>query len=128
MANGRAGRVSWEPLRPRRTCRWEERDGRVALLIPRFGRGLLGRTVDRWFRLRPYLLRLDDTGSFVWRRIDGERTVDRIAAEMEKGLGEAARPVTERLITFLRTLERGGFIEIGDEPGGEGRRGASRDA
>jgi hypothetical protein len=117
MAGKRAGRVSWDPLRPRRTSGWEERDGRIALLIPRFGRGRLGRTLDRWFRLRPYLLRLDEIGSFVWTRIDGERTVSDIAAEMEAGLGDAARPVMERLVTFLRTLERGGYIAIGAERG-----------
>jgi len=80
MAGKRAGGIPWNSLRPRRTSGWEERDGRIALLIPRFGRGRLGRTLDRWFRLRPYLLRL-------------------------------------RLVTFLRTLERGGYIAIGAERG-----------
>ncbi len=105
--------VDWARLRPRRACGWEERDGRISLLAPRFGRGRLGRALDGWFRLRPVRIRLDALGTFVWERIDGIRTVRDIAGELQAAFGARAEAAGERLPRFLRTLERGRLIDLG---------------
>ena len=107
-----AASLSWGAVRPQRVCPWEQRDGRIALLAPRFGGGRFGRLMDRWFRLRPYRLRLDGMGTFVWERLDGCRTVEEIAGEMEAAYGAGAGPVAERLPAFLGALQRGRFIEV----------------
>ena len=106
--------VTWDRLRPRRRCAWEEHEGRVAVLVPRFGHGRLGRRFERLLRLRPYRLRLDELGTFVWERLDGERTVREIADDVERMFGEKARPAAERVVIFLRRLERGRLIDVRD--------------
>ena len=97
-------------LRPHQLSGWQEGVRGVELLLPRFGHGRFGRAMDRWFRLRPLPVRLDELGTFVWRRIDGRQTVDEIADQMRGTLGSRADPVAERLTIFLRRLERGRFI------------------
>jgi len=54
-------------------------------------------------------IRLDATGSFVWRQCDGERTVAEIALALEErdGPSEDLRP---RLVTFLVGMVRRGMI------------------
>jgi len=104
--------VDWGELRPSRNCRWEENDGGVTLLIPRFGRGRLGRAVDRLFHPSLLKLRLDPVGSFVWQRCDGSVSVAEIAAAMQAELGEAVEPVEERLVTFLSGLLREGYVSL----------------
>lgn len=110
--------TSWGDLRPRRLCRWEEKDGRVALLRPRFGRGWLGRRLQAVFNPRPYRVLLDEVGSFIWLRCDGEARVESIAAAMKERFGGKVEPVEDRLVSFLQSLLRGRFVEMG--PGGPG--------
>jgi hypothetical protein len=84
----------------------------VVLLRPRFGRGWLGRRLQAAFRPRPYRVLLDDVGSFVWRMCDGEAPVETIAAAMKERFGEEVEPVEDRLVTFLKSLLRGRFVEM----------------
>ena len=106
--------VDWGELRPSRDCRWEEDDEGVTLLVPRFGRGRVGRVMDRLFHLRPFKLRLDAVGAFAWRRCDGSVSVAEIAAAMQDEFGGAVEPVEERLVMFLTGLLREKFISLGE--------------
>ena len=83
--------------------------------MPRLGRGRLGRLLESWFQPRPYRVHLDDVGTFVWTRIDGTRTVEEIAREMETEFGDRVKPVSQRLGLFLGRLERGRFINYRTE-------------
>lgn len=55
-------------------------------------------------------VKLDELGSFCWSRLDGERTVEQIAADVRAAFGEAAEPVEERLGTFVRMLRDQEFV------------------
>ncbi len=56
-------------------------------------------------------LRLDPRGSFLWRRIDGERSIAALAAELRDGFGDAVEPAEERVTRFLSWLERERLVE-----------------
>jgi hypothetical protein len=113
--------ASWGDLYPRRCCAWEEREGGVTLLRPRFGRGRLGRHLERLFGSRPFRLHLEEVGSFVWRRCDGATRVADIAHALSDEFGDKVAPVEERLVLFLRQLVRGRYARVGPAPaeGGE---------
>ena len=104
--------VNWGVLQPSRTCRWEESGEQVTLLVPRFGEGIIGRSLDRLFHPKPYRANLDAIGTFVWRHCDGERSVAEIAQAMRSEFGEKADPVEDRLVQFLQYLERGRFVSV----------------
>lgn len=100
-------------VRPARTAPWEERDGRVVVErpLPRI-RGLRG-WLDRLSALTGVRrLRLDETGSFAWRRFDGEATVGEVAKALCEEMSEPAEDVAERLVTFVRTLRREGLLGL----------------
>jgi len=104
--------TNWGDLRPRQGCAWEEVDGRVDLLRPRFGSGRVGRFLQRRLRPSPYRVHLDELGSFVWNRCDGEHTVAAIAAQMRERYGADLEPVEDRLVAFVRQLLGGQFVRL----------------
>ena len=54
---------------------------------------------------------LDEMGSFVWPIIDGELTVEEIAAKVDEKFGEAAHPLYERLCKYFQILDSYHFIQ-----------------
>jgi hypothetical protein len=94
-----------------------EPDGElVVVLRPRYLRGPLA-----WWlqpRLsRPYFrVHLDGIGSFVWKQCDGRTSVAQIAAAMEDHFGEQEAQLFQRLVYFLRELERGQMIRMLEQP------------
>lgn len=62
-------------------------------------------------------LRLDPRGSFLWRRIDGERTIGALATELRDAFGDAVEPAEERVTRFLSWLERERLVEHRDPAG-----------
>jgi hypothetical protein len=111
---------SWGDLRPRRACPFEEEDEQIVLLRPRYGRGRLGRWVERRLGSRPLRLRLDEVGSFVWGRCDGDRKVAAISEDLRLEFGERIEPAEERLVLFLTGLLRNGCISVATEEPAQG--------
>jgi coenzyme PQQ synthesis protein D (PqqD) len=104
-------------LRPRRLVEWElGQDSRVTLLIPKFRKGFLARTLQP--RLRRPLIRvnLDEFGSFLWLSCDGKADVRSIGEQMMNRFGKAAEPVYDRIGRFLQQLEHSEVIEFPAPP------------
>lgn len=55
-------------------------------------------------------IHLDETGSFVWPLIDGEKDITEIGKYVEEHFGEKANPLYERLIQYFQILENYKFI------------------
>ena len=55
-------------------------------------------------------IHLDEVGNFIWPLIDGKTRVMELADCVKKEYGKAAEPLYDRLVTYLATLERYGFI------------------
>ena len=96
---------------PRREREWAAgEDGRIRILVPRFGQNPLGRRLAAWIG-RPHIpVRLDIIGSAIWQACDGTSTVDQIARHLETRFGEEVAPALDRLARFLSELERSRFI------------------
>ena len=85
------------------------------LLVPRFGRGRFGTFLERHLRPRPYRVRLDAVGSFIWKRCDGRTPVRAIGEALRSEFGERVEPAENRLVRFLQSLVRGRFVRM-DRP------------
>lgn len=57
-------------------------------------------------------IHLDETGSFIWQKIDDKKNVFRIGKEVKEHFGEDAEPLYERLAQYFGILESYGFIEF----------------
>lgn len=111
----RARDCTWGDLKPARVMAWDEQEDGAAILVPRFGRGKLGKKLESFFRARPYKVRLDPIGTFVWKHCDGTKTVEQIAEAMREHFGQSVEPVEDRLIVFLRQLLRGRFVVVDED-------------
>ena len=87
-------------------------DDRVTLLKPKFTWRPLAKLVQPRLKRPYYKIHLDEIGTFVWDRIDGETTVGDMADAARAHFGERIEPVHGRLKTFLAQLERGALIKI----------------
>ncbi|HHY83379.1 MAG TPA: PqqD family protein [Clostridiales bacterium] len=86
-------------------------NGCVEIIVPRDG--LIDRMVRLFYKTPEVMhIHLDDRGSFVWQAIDGSRTIRDIGTMVEAEFGERAAPLYERLIIFLYTLKKNGFITL----------------
>ena len=94
-----AGHIRWECDEEDRVSLFVENSGWANRLAQRF----MGR--PRWSRVE-----LDALGSFVWRQMDGEYTVQQLGELVEVDFGEAAHPLYERLWVYLQRLHSYGFI------------------
>jgi len=88
-------------------------DGKVVVLVPRFD-GPLGRWVTRRLSRPHYRVRLDSMGTAVWNACDGTRTVGQIVQELRHRHGTEVEPAEQRVVTFVRRLERGRCIRFAE--------------
>lgn len=90
---------------------WSEKDGNITLEIE--NTGILNRIFQKILN-KPKIsyVHLDETGSFVWPLIDGEKTIFEIGKEVEKRFGEESAPLYERLAKYFQILESYHFIKF----------------
>lgn len=88
---------------------WENRKGKVVLIFHHDK--LIEKTV-RLFIKRPKTttLELDEIGSAVWKLIDGEKNIYEIGQKLKEEFGDKAEPLYERLIMFIRYLNKRRWI------------------
>lgn len=55
-------------------------------------------------------IHLDEMGNFIWPLMDGERNILQIAELVKEAFGEKAEPLYNRLVTYVDTMERYGFV------------------
>lgn len=79
--------------------------------VKMINRGLFNRIAQIFFR-RPKIswIELPGMGSFVWRQMDGKKTVYEIGQEMKKTYGDEAEPLYEKLCTYIKSLHNMCFI------------------
>ena len=96
--------------RPVRQVDSEEEDGQVVVLRPRFLRGPFAWWLQPRLKRPHFRVKLDAMGSFIWRRMDGETTVQQLAEAMEQEFGGDAAKAVERIEMFLGELARGEMV------------------
>ena len=48
--------------------------------------------------------------SFLWKRINGERTVGQLAQQLKEQFGDQAEPLYDRLVKYMQILRNNEFI------------------
>lgn len=95
---------------PRRTVESEPGpSGEQVLLAPRFRSWPFTLLLKRM--PKPFMkIRLDEVGSFLWERIDGERTLGELALALSQEFGDRVEPAPQRVGLFFRDLMKGHFV------------------
>lgn len=95
---------------PEKKCKdFEVRDGKVYLIFHH------DKPIEKfasWLVKKPRVtdIELDEIGSYIWLSMDGKRTVYDIGQKLEKKFGEKCEPIYDRLIAYLRTMRKSGYI------------------
>ena len=104
--------LAWTPVR---IAEWRDVDGGIVLERPpakRSGVRGIGRLTSFMAVRR---VRLDDVGSFSWKRFDGATTVGEVCGALRERFGESVEPAEERLGRFVQSLRREGFLVCREE-------------
>lgn len=88
----------------------KDEEGLVTLEIK--NTGLFNRIAQKFFK-KPKIsyVHLDETGSFVWPLLDGEKDLIKIGECVKEHFGEKAEPLYERLAKYFQILESYHFIQ-----------------
>jgi hypothetical protein len=62
-----------------------------------------------------FQIQLEEIGSFIWKHIDGSRTIYEIGEIVHKSFGEKAEPLYPRLIQYFQSLQSYDFIRYEDK-------------
>ncbi len=87
-------------------------DGRRSLVVLHIRHRGLSHFIAEKFFGRPQIthVHLEPLGSFIWRQIDGTRSVYEIGRLLREAFGEEAEPLYERLSVYMKQLENNGLI------------------
>ncbi len=96
-------------------CAWED-DETLSVLVPKFSGPVLGRLLQPRLRKPNIRVHLDELGTAVWQRSDGQTEVRAIAAALAERFGAELDPGSSRLAAFLCTMERRGYLRLLQEP------------
>lgn len=89
---------------------WEaDKDGMVKIKVE--NKGFYNWLAQKFFkRPRFSTISLDEFGSFVWRQMDGKRTIYEIAQLVREKFGDKAEPLYERITRYFQILYRNHYI------------------
>ena len=94
-------------INPKNT--WDNNDGKI--VVHMVHRGFYAKIAQKFFHTpRVSHIDLDEYGSYLWTRIDGEKTVGSLADEMKAQFGEKAEPLYDRLVKYIQILRNNEFI------------------
>ncbi len=97
---------------PEQILAWEISDetGCVTLRKPKFKNKYLVKYLLPYLKRPEFKINLDEIGSFVWKNIDGVRSIEQIADRMASKFGDEVKPVNDRLGQFIQSLYQNKFI------------------
>ena len=99
-------------LVPEQKLNFEESgNGLVTLLKPKFKNKFLVKYLRPRIKKPNYKVKLDQFGSFVWKKCNGKNTVAQIGDLLKQEFKDDIDPVYDRLAFFIQSLARHQFIE-----------------
>lgn len=89
---------------------WSEGEDGV-VTIHMVHRGFYNRLAQKVFHTPKIShIKLDEYGSFLWKQIDGTRTIGTLAQQMKAQFGDKAEPLYDRLVKYMQILRNNRFV------------------
>ncbi len=91
----------------------DDHSGQVAVLMPRYSDPILGRLVQPRLSAEKRFIRvpLEERGAFLWRRLDGERTVADLAVAFSESFPDDCDDAVRRVSLYLHSMYDNKFIK-----------------
>jgi len=97
---------------PIRAMEYEEKNGLITVLFINPSPNYFERLLFKKRLNIPKKIDLDDVGSFVWNRCDGETEISEIIKLVQNEFGEKVEQAEERVIMFIKQLSSGRLINL----------------
>lgn len=109
MAKNKENFLDYIP-RPNALYEWKTNDvGNIEIRV--HNKGVFNKLAQVFFKRPKYSnIELDEFGSFVWKSMDGKRSIYEIGKSVKENFGEKAEPLYERLAAFIKILHNNHFI------------------
>ncbi|MFC2088332.1 PqqD family protein [Calditrichota bacterium] len=88
-----------------------EETKKVIIQRPKFDNPLLKKYIVPFFKKPFFEVKLDEFGSFVWQKIDGQKTIYEIANELKNQYGQKVDPVYDRVSRFIKHLRQQRMVD-----------------
>ena len=76
-------------------------------------KGIFNKIAQKLFKKPPVTyVHLDENGSFVWKLLDGEKSIIDLGVLVKEHFGEKAEPLYERLAKYFQILKSYGFVSF----------------
>jgi len=89
----------------------DDETGQIILIKPRYGQGWIGRLLTRRLAKPWVRVHLDDLGTWIWQRLDGERTLAELCEELRAEFPDQDKS-EQRLLMFVRQLVGTGLMRL----------------
>ena len=101
--------LDFVPVRNSKVDFYENDSGVVTIVIKRYS--VFYKILRPIFKIpENTFVSLDDIGSFVWKEIDGKKSIYDISIKIQNKLSEKAEPLIPRLIGFFVILNKNGLV------------------
>lgn len=87
---------------------------KVIIKRPKFDNPVLKKYVVPYFKKPYFEVKLDEFGSFVWQKIDGNKNIYEISNELKNHFGEKVEPVYDRVSRFIKHLRQQRMVKYKD--------------
>jgi hypothetical protein len=97
---------------------FNETEGKITLVIPKFKHSWIRKTLVPKRKSTHFRIHLDESGSHIWRLVNGQRTVEQICSELNQILiseGKTTETIEERVTIFMTDLYKKKFIVFEQE-------------
>ncbi|NOX66429.1 MAG: PqqD family protein [Chlorobi bacterium] len=94
---------NYKELVPVLQCEFEEKDGLVTVLYKK-EQTKIEKVFFRWMKDKPYRIDLDETGTFIWKKINGVLKVSEIIDITKEHFGDKVEPAEERVVIFMKQM------------------------
>ena len=92
---------------------WKE-DGQGIVTVDMVHKGIFDKLAQKlWVTPKVSHVKLDRFGSFVWKQMDGNRTIIDIGVLVREEFADQAEPLYERLAEFVKMLRDNRFVTFG---------------
>jgi len=98
-------------LTPRQNKEFEDEEGIVTILIPKFRNAFMKSLIPK-HKSPDIRIKLDELGSAVWRVIDGKTKVESIISDLSEKLGGKIAPAEERISKFFTQIHQYKFVKF----------------
>lgn len=103
----------WLQLFPSQNCGYKTTDsGSYILELPRAENRILKAIISIFAKSDTMKIKLDETGSFIWKHCTGNNSVRQIVNLLETQFGEQVKPAEERTILFFQHLYRYNLVKF----------------